>query len=168
MVKARGGWECVDDDEQYQYAGADGEASVAAALAQRDLIAAEGPDRQRATDLAMALYPVLARMQARGMAFDRQENLRLEQVYDQHLSDLRRQIQEHIGPINPASPDALAKAPHVVQLAQRAFVELGRACRLGAIRGGTVGAMFSEMGLPTPNLSVGQHNIAASPTSTNG
>ncbi len=55
--------------------------------------------------------------------------------------------------------DALVRSPHVVQFAQQAFRELGRECRLGAIRGGTDGAMFSEMGLPTPNLSVGQHNI---------
>jgi tripeptide aminopeptidase len=55
--------------------------------------------------------------------------------------------------------DALAKAPHVVDFAQQAFQELGRECRLGSIRGGTDGAAFSELGLPTPNLSVGQHNI---------
>lgn len=55
--------------------------------------------------------------------------------------------------------DAIAKAPQVVDFAVRAFEELGRPCRLGSIRGGTDGAVFSEMGLPTPNLSVGQHNI---------
>lgn len=55
--------------------------------------------------------------------------------------------------------DFLAKAPHVVEFAKKAFERLSRSFRLGSIRGGTDGAMFSEMGLPTPNLSVGQHNI---------
>ena len=53
----------------------------------------------------------------------------------------------------------LARHPLVIELAQRAFERLGRSCTLGAIRGGTDGAMLSEKGLPTPNLSVGQHNI---------
>jgi tripeptide aminopeptidase len=55
--------------------------------------------------------------------------------------------------------DALAKAPQVVEFAEKAFEQLDRKCELGSIRGGTDGAMFSVMGLPTPNLSVGQHNI---------
>ncbi len=55
--------------------------------------------------------------------------------------------------------DAIRKAPHVVDLAVQAFDNLGIASELGSIRGGTDGAVFSEMGLPTPNLSVGQHNI---------
>ncbi len=55
--------------------------------------------------------------------------------------------------------DSLSHAPHVVDFALQAFERLGRPCTRGAIRGGTDGAMFSEMGLPTPNLSVGQHNI---------
>ncbi len=55
--------------------------------------------------------------------------------------------------------DALRGRPVVVELAQRAFANLGIESELGAIRGGTDGALLSEMGLPTPNLSVGQHNI---------
>lgn len=55
--------------------------------------------------------------------------------------------------------DALLKSPHVVELATSAFEQLGYPTCLGSIRGGTDGAVFSEMGLPTPNLSVGQHNI---------
>lgn len=55
--------------------------------------------------------------------------------------------------------DSMTRAPHVIEFATQAFKKLGRESRLGAIRGGTDGAMFSEMGLPTPNLSVGQHNI---------
>jgi tripeptide aminopeptidase len=55
--------------------------------------------------------------------------------------------------------DFIKRLPQVVELAVRAWQELEQACTLGAIRGGTDGALFSEMGLPTPNLSVGQHNI---------
>lgn len=55
--------------------------------------------------------------------------------------------------------DALRGHPLVVDLALRAFGNLGRDAKLGSIRGGTDGAMLSEKGLPTPNLSVGEHNI---------
>ncbi len=55
--------------------------------------------------------------------------------------------------------DFIRPLPQVVELAMRAWQELKLPCKQGAIRGGTDGAMFSEMGLPTPNLSVGQHNI---------
>ncbi len=55
--------------------------------------------------------------------------------------------------------DSLSKAPQVVDFALRAHLALGRTPKLGVIRGGTDGAMFSALGLPTPNLSVGQHNI---------
>jgi tripeptide aminopeptidase len=55
--------------------------------------------------------------------------------------------------------EALRQLPQVVDFAMESFDALGRDKKLGAIRGGTDGAMFSELGLPTPNLSVGQHNI---------
>lgn len=53
----------------------------------------------------------------------------------------------------------LERHPLVMELAERAFGLLGRTCTRGSIRGGTDGALLSEKGLPTPNLSVGQHNI---------
>jgi hypothetical protein len=49
--------------------------------------------------------------------------------------------------------------PHVVQLAERAIREAGLTPIRKPIRGGTDGAMLSHMGLPTPNLFSGQHNI---------
>jgi tripeptide aminopeptidase len=55
--------------------------------------------------------------------------------------------------------DSLGKHPHVVENAVKAHQRRNRTATLGAIRGGTDGAVFSSMGLPTPNLSVGQHNI---------
>ena len=55
--------------------------------------------------------------------------------------------------------DALKKFPKAIELAERAYSDLGYASRRDSIRGGTDGALMSEMGLPTPNLSVGQYNI---------
>lgn len=55
--------------------------------------------------------------------------------------------------------DAIQKMPQVVEFATLAWEHLSGDFHIGSIRGGTDGAQFSEMGLPTPNLSVGQHNI---------
>lgn len=55
--------------------------------------------------------------------------------------------------------DALRKFPMAIDLAERAYSDLGIPSRRDSIRGGTDGALMSEMGLPTPNLSVGQYNI---------
>ena len=55
--------------------------------------------------------------------------------------------------------DALRKFPKAIDLAERAYSDLGIPSRRDSIRGGTDGALMSEMGLPTPNLSVGQYNI---------
>jgi tripeptide aminopeptidase len=55
--------------------------------------------------------------------------------------------------------DILQDNPQVVDFAMLAHEQLGFQPHLGSIRGGTDGAQFSAMGLPTPNLSVGQHNI---------
>ncbi|WP_182865997.1 peptidase T [Stieleria mannarensis] len=55
--------------------------------------------------------------------------------------------------------DGLAKLPESITLAEQAFKNLGRACTKEIIRGGTDGSVLTEKGLPTPNLSSGQHNI---------
>ena len=55
--------------------------------------------------------------------------------------------------------DGLRRLPESIQLAKEAFEILGRSCRTESIRGGTDGAAFTELGLPTPNLSCGQHMI---------
>jgi tripeptide aminopeptidase len=52
----------------------------------------------------------------------------------------------------------LAKEPRAVEYAQQAFANLGRPCKLTSVRGGTDGSRFTELGLPTPNLSTGEHN----------
>ncbi|MHC4063553.1 MAG: peptidase T [Planctomycetota bacterium] len=53
----------------------------------------------------------------------------------------------------------LAKEPRAVDLAAKAIRNVGLEPSLQAIRGGTDGSRLSEMGLPTPNLSVGMHNF---------
>jgi tripeptide aminopeptidase len=55
----------------------------------------------------------------------------------------------------------LAKLPEAVEFAQQAFANLGRDCETTIVRGGTDGSQLTEKGLPTPNLSSGQHNIHA-------
>jgi tripeptide aminopeptidase len=54
--------------------------------------------------------------------------------------------------------DGLAAEPRAAGLAVAAHERLGRPFKLSRIRGGTDGAMLTERGLPTPNLSSGQHN----------
>ena len=55
--------------------------------------------------------------------------------------------------------DGLKKEPRAAAYAIAAHRRLGREPQLAIIRGGTDGSQFTEMGLPTPNLSSGQHNI---------
>ncbi len=53
----------------------------------------------------------------------------------------------------------LKKMPRAVDLAAKAVENLGLKPKFQSIRGGTDGSRLSEMGLPTPNLSVGMHNF---------
>lgn len=55
--------------------------------------------------------------------------------------------------------EGLKRLPEAVGLARQAFDHLGRPCELAIVRGGTDGSQLTEKGLPTPNLSSGQHNI---------
>ena len=54
--------------------------------------------------------------------------------------------------------EGLVKEPRAVAKAQEAYRRLNRDCRLTIIRGGTDGSQLTERGLPTPNLSTGEHN----------
>lgn len=57
--------------------------------------------------------------------------------------------------------DGLGDLPEAVTLAKQAFDNLGIEYKSESIRGGTDGSQLTEKGLPTPNLSSGQHNIHA-------
>lgn len=108
LVKERGGWEYITDAEQYQYCGGDGEASIAAMKGQTKRLKQEGLDRPFA--LSMGLYRVLAGMEARGACVDMAINTELDQKFEADLTQLRQQITDVLGPINPNSPDQLAHA----------------------------------------------------------
>ena len=54
--------------------------------------------------------------------------------------------------------DGIAKEPRAVTFAEEAMRRAGLEPKLKIIRGGTDGSRLTEMGLPTPNLSTGEHN----------
>jgi tripeptide aminopeptidase len=54
--------------------------------------------------------------------------------------------------------EGLGKEPRAVAYAEEAFRRLKRNYKLTIIRGGTDGSQLTERGLPTPNLSTGEHN----------
>lgn len=110
LVAERGGWAAVGDDEQYDYAGADGEASVAAGKAQRQALDDGPPGLRRAHDLMMNLYPVLAKMETRGVRVDMHENSALDARFSSELDDVRDRIVAQLGPVNPNSPAQLVDA----------------------------------------------------------
>jgi tripeptide aminopeptidase len=53
----------------------------------------------------------------------------------------------------------LESDPRVADYAELAHQRLGRKATREIIRGGTDGSRLTELGLPTPNLSSGQHNL---------
>lgn len=54
--------------------------------------------------------------------------------------------------------EGLVREPRAVEYAELAHRRLGRMSQRTIVRGGTDGALLTEKGLPTPNLSTGQHN----------
>lgn len=55
--------------------------------------------------------------------------------------------------------EGLAELPESVDLAEKAYAAIGVQSTQEIVRGGTDGSQLTEKGLPTPNLSSGQHNI---------
>jgi tripeptide aminopeptidase len=55
--------------------------------------------------------------------------------------------------------EGLKRLPQAVDFALEAYKRIGIEGKTTIVRGGTDGSQFTAMGLPTPNLSVGQHNI---------
>ncbi|WP_439620908.1 peptidase T [Gemmata sp.] len=54
--------------------------------------------------------------------------------------------------------DGIAKEPRAIKYAEIATKRAGLEPKFKIIRGGTDGAQLTEKGLPTPNLSTGEHN----------
>jgi tripeptide aminopeptidase len=55
--------------------------------------------------------------------------------------------------------EGLAREPRALALAEEAMRRVGLEPRRTIIRGGTDGSRLTELGLPTPNLSTGEHNL---------
>jgi tripeptide aminopeptidase len=55
--------------------------------------------------------------------------------------------------------EGLAKEPRAVTFAEEAMRRAGLEPKLTIVRGGTDGSRLTELGLPTPNLSCGEHNL---------
>jgi tripeptide aminopeptidase len=55
--------------------------------------------------------------------------------------------------------DGLAKEPRALSFAEEAMRRAGVTPKRTIVRGGTDGSRLTEMGLPTPNLSTGEHHI---------
>ena len=55
--------------------------------------------------------------------------------------------------------DGLTKEPRAIPFAVEAMKRAGITPSLNSIRGGTDGALLTAKGLPTPNLSAGEHNF---------
>lgn len=70
----------------------------------------------------------------------------------------RSQIEVHVIKQYRNLGDGLAREPRAIDYAQEAHRRLGRKAKLTIIRGGTDGSQLTERGLPTPNLSTGEHN----------
>jgi len=54
--------------------------------------------------------------------------------------------------------DGIAKEPRAIKYAEEATRRAGLEPKFKIIRGGTDGSQITEKGLPTPNLSTGEHN----------
>jgi tripeptide aminopeptidase len=55
--------------------------------------------------------------------------------------------------------DGLAKEPRAMAYAEEAMRRAGLQPKRTIVRGGTDGSRLTELGLPTPNLSCGEHNL---------
>jgi tripeptide aminopeptidase len=69
------------------------------------------------------------------------------------------QIDVKVKPQYRNMADGLAKEPRALAFAEEAMRRAGITPRRTIVRGGTDGSRLTEMGLPTPNLSTGQHHI---------
>jgi tripeptide aminopeptidase len=55
--------------------------------------------------------------------------------------------------------EGLKKEPRALAFAEKAMRAVGLEPKFTIVRGGTDGSRLTELGLPTPNLSCGEHNL---------
>jgi tripeptide aminopeptidase len=70
----------------------------------------------------------------------------------------RARIDVQVTPQYRNMADGLGKEPRALAFAEEAVRRAGLQPKRSIIRGGTDGSRLTEMGLPTPNLSTGEHN----------
>jgi tripeptide aminopeptidase len=68
-------------------------------------------------------------------------------------------IEVNVTPQYRNMAEGLAREPRALAYAEKAMRRAGLEPRLTIVRGGTDGSRLTELGLPTPNLSAGEHNI---------
>ena len=66
---------------------------------------------------------------------------------------------EDVNPVRPAAASLLRDPKACVAFAEEAMRRARVEPKHAIVRGGTDGSRLTEMGLPTPNLSTGEHNI---------
>jgi tripeptide aminopeptidase len=71
----------------------------------------------------------------------------------------RARVNVQIKPQYRNMTSGLAKEPRAVKFAEEAMRRVGLEARRAIVRGGTDGSRLTEMGLPTPNLFTGEHNL---------
>lgn len=71
----------------------------------------------------------------------------------------RAQIDIKVTPQYRNMAEGLAKEPRALDLAEEAMKRVGLNPKRTIVRGGTDGSRLTELGLPTPNLSCGEHNL---------
>jgi tripeptide aminopeptidase len=71
----------------------------------------------------------------------------------------RARIEVKVQPQYRNMAEGLAREPRALDLAEEAMRRVGLAPRRTIVRGGTDGSRLTELGLPTPNLSCGEHNL---------
>jgi tripeptide aminopeptidase len=71
----------------------------------------------------------------------------------------RAKIDVKVTPQYRNMAEGLAKDPRALDYAAEAMRRAGLTPKRTIVRGGTDGSRLTEMGLPTPNLSTGEHNL---------
>lgn len=71
----------------------------------------------------------------------------------------RAQIDVQVTPQYRNMAEGLAREPRAVEFAEEAMRRAGITPKRAIVRGGTDGSRLTELGLPTPNLFTGEHNL---------
>lgn len=75
------------------------------------------------------------------------------------VEHLRAKFDVRITPQYRNMAEGLAKEPRALEYAETAMRRAGISPKRTIVRGGTDGSRLTELGLPTPNLSTGEHNL---------